>query len=335
MSNETLTVILIFISFCIVIFIFSVLKKIWYKIKFKKRYYIFPRTSIKGITSIAMVIALSVAVLILLTVITSNILSVVFRAFPGTRITIESILIKIGGLLFGPFIGMFIGMFTDLLSVTLTAGVFHYGYFIAAMSFGLLGGLVKTVLLFSSRNDLKFSIYSSLAIFVSGALAVLYFLFVGDNVLLIPFLPIQLTKVQVIIIIAAFVSLSIASIWFFLGLVRKKERKNRNKYFGTEIQPEKKKSIFNKDFILKYTPVLTCIMVAEVLVNVLMMPVFDADVSTLTLNTWIAIRLLLFIPMVIANLLIIFPVYAIVSPLVTYDYREDMVEDLNVPLYNG
>lgn len=331
--SESVTVILIFVSFCIVIFLVALIKKIFYKIMFKKRYYIFPRTSIKGITSIAMVIAMSVAVLILLVIITSNVVGVLFRAFPGTRITIESILIKIGGLLFGPFIGIFIGMFTDLLSVTLTAGVFHYGYFIAAMCFGLLSGLIRTIILFSSKNKLKFAIYTSLSILLVSVLAVLYFNFGStEQLLYIPFLPFDIQKNHIILVILIFILISIVSIWVFYFLSRKRENK-KNKVKKTFNNHSYLKKI-NSNFFEKYCPVIGCIIITEVLVNVLMMPVFDADISTLTINTWLAIRLALFTPMVFLNLFIIFPVYAIVSPLVTYDYRKDVIEDVSIPLYN-
>lgn len=331
--SESVTVILIFVSFCIVIFLVALIKKIFYKIMFKKRYYIFPRTSIKGITSIAMVIAMSVAVLILLVIITSNVVGVLFRAFPGTRITIESILIKIGGLLFGPFIGIFIGMFTDLLSVTLTAGVFHYGYFIAAMGFGLLSGLIRTIILFSSKNKLKFAIYTSLSILLVSVLAVLYFNFGStEQLLYIPFLPFDIQKNHIILVILIFILISIVSIWVFYFLSRKRENK-KNKVKKTFNNHSYLKKI-NSNFFEKYCPVIGCIIITEVLVNVLMMPVFDADISTLTINTWLAIRLALFTPMVFLNLFIIFPVYAIVSPLVTYDYRKDVIEDVSIPLYN-
>lgn len=331
--SQSLTVILIFISFCIVIFFVALIKKIFYKVMFKKRYYIFPRTSIKGITSIAMVIAMSVAVLILLVIVTSNVVGVLFRAFPGTRITIESILIKIGGLLFGPFIGIFIGMFTDLLSVTLTAGVFHYGYFIAAMCFGLLSGLVRTIILFSSKNKLKFAFYTSLSILLVSILAILYFNFGStEQLLYIPFLPFEIQKNHIILVIIAFIFLAIVSIWVFYFLSRRKENKKKSlkKTFGKVTYLKK----INLNFFEKYCPVIACIMITEVLVNVLMMPIFDAEISTLTINTWLAIRLALFVPMVFLNLFIIFPVYAIVSPLVTYDYRKDVVEDVAIPLYN-
>jgi len=64
----------------IVFIIFTVIKKIYYSIRFQKRFYIIPKTSVKGISNIAMVISISVAVIILLTVLSANTASVIFRA---------------------------------------------------------------------------------------------------------------------------------------------------------------------------------------------------------------------------------------------------------------
>ena len=134
LKDNPMFAVLVFLAFFLATLVVEIIKKIYYYFKSKKRYYVFPRPSVQGIANIAMTIALSVAVLMILTFVTSNLFSVLFRAFPGSRITIEGILIKIGGLLYGPFIGMFIGGLTDLFSILLTAGVFHYGYFIAGIA---------------------------------------------------------------------------------------------------------------------------------------------------------------------------------------------------------
>ena len=57
-----------------------------------------------------------------------------------------------------------------------------------------------------------------------------------------------------------------------------------------------------------------------------MMPYFDADLSTLMFEDWFAIRILLFIPMVIFNMIFIYPVYSIVAPLIKYNYRDDFID---------
>lgn len=99
-----------------------------------------------------MVISISIAIIIILTVLSAGILGIFFRAYPGWRSTIEGILIKIGGLMFGPIIGLFIGAITDLLTVILTAGMFHYGYFIAALAYGFFAGLIRTVINISKNK---------------------------------------------------------------------------------------------------------------------------------------------------------------------------------------
>jgi LytS/YehU family sensor histidine kinase len=83
-------------------------------------------------------------------------------------------LIKVGGLLFGPIIGVFIGAATDLLSIALTAGMFHYGYFIAAMMYGLLAGIVKSILNITKGKQVRFAFWSTLLIGIVGLASVLY-----------------------------------------------------------------------------------------------------------------------------------------------------------------
>lgn len=156
-------VLLVFAAFVLAIVIAIFCRKMYYRFKYRKRYYIFPRMSVKGIANVAMVVAISVAVILLLTIVTAGIMGVIFRAYPGWRITIEGILIKIGGLLFGPVIGLFVGALTDLLAIALTAGAFHYGYFFAAMCYGLIAGLVRSLWNASKGSTLTFSAYASIA----------------------------------------------------------------------------------------------------------------------------------------------------------------------------
>jgi hypothetical protein len=73
----------IFFGFIALLILIIVAKKILYRLKYKKRLYIFPRIGTKGIANIAMVISISVVALLLLTVLTAGILGVVFRAYPG------------------------------------------------------------------------------------------------------------------------------------------------------------------------------------------------------------------------------------------------------------
>jgi LytS/YehU family sensor histidine kinase len=55
--------------------------------------------------------------------------------------------------MFGPIIGLFIGAITDILTVILTAGMFHYGYFIAALAYGFFSGLVRTIINYTKNKS--------------------------------------------------------------------------------------------------------------------------------------------------------------------------------------
>lgn len=168
-------VLLTFFGFILILFLAGLAKKIWYRYALKKRYYIIPRTQIKGIANIAMVISMATAIIFSVTILSANGLGIIFRAYIGTRLTIEGILIKIGGLLFGPFLGIFIGAFTDLLTVILTSGIFHYGFFISAMGYGLLSGLVKTIIVLSKNHNFSLAVLNSFLLLILGLCTIIIF----------------------------------------------------------------------------------------------------------------------------------------------------------------
>lgn len=308
---NSIDMILIFVAFFASVLFCSGVKKAYYHFFKKKKYYIFPKTSVKGISAIAMTVALSVAVLILVTIITSNAMAILFRAFPGTRITIEAILIKIGGLLFGPFIGMFIGGITDLLTIALTAGIFHYGYFIAALTFGLIGGLVRTIINYSKNNTFKLTVMStvSLAIMCISVILFMYFTIPVDLEINFTFIiNFSFYSWHFMVFIAVLTIIAILMIFFF--------------YFVSN----KNKKGWCARHITTFIAVITLVFLTEIFVNIFMLPVFDADLSTLSYFQWIAIRSLLFVPMIIFNILVIWPIFEIVKPLVKYDYMDDVLD---------
>ncbi|WP_031488926.1 membrane protein [Ureaplasma canigenitalium] len=319
--------ILIFLAFVITFIIFTAIKKIYYSIKYQKRFYIIPRVSVKGISSIGMVISISVSIILLITIVSANAASIIFRAWPGTRVTLEGILIKIGGLLFGPILGIFIGAMTDLLSVALTAGVFHHGYLIASMAFGLIGGLIRTILTTSKKRDITFAIYSSITTVLIGAAVCLFLYFApgvseeGFNLQLFNN-DIKISAEIMVGMMAGFFGFSIVIVWLCLLIKHINEKINkRNKL------PNKKQSWF-----IVFAPVLVTILLTEAIVNVIMLPSFDVELTSLNYTQWLSIRALMFAPMIVVNLMIIYPIFKIVVPLIRYDYEDDVVEDKNVPL---
>lgn len=317
-------IILIFLAFLITFIIFTVIKKIYYSIRYQKRFYIIPRPSIKGISNIGMVISISVAVIILLTVLSANTASVIFRAWPGTRVTLEGILIKIGGLLFGPILGIFIGGMTDLLAVALTAGVFHHGYLIAAMAYGLIGGLIRIILTTSKKRDVPFAIYSSIATLFIGVIIVLFLYFapgIKDNGFSIQVFgfDLRVSSTTMIALISGFFVVSILVVWLCLLIKWLKKKYSKKTQKG--------------NWFVVFTPVLVTILLTEAVVNLLMMPSFDAELSSLKYTQWLSIRAALFPFMVVLNLMIIYPIFKIVVPLIKYEYEDDIVEDKSVPIH--
>lgn len=319
----------IFIAFLIALLLASIIKKIYYKVRYKKRFYILPKIGIKGIASIAMVIAISISIIILLTIVTADLMGVVFRAWPGTRITIEGMLIKIGGLLFGPFLGIFIGALTDLLAVSLTAGVFHYGYLIASMAFGLISGLISEIFKNSKHKNIQATIWSTIILVCIDVLVILYlYMDLGRSNINVEFLglAISVSPNLLIGIIGGFIAIGIIAIW--IGLYFYNKRISNNNKMLTQRQ-----IINKKTWYFNFSMILTCAIATDALINVLMMPKFDAELSSLLYEQWIAIRGVLFIPEVILNMLIIFPIFKIITPLINYDYHSELVEDSKIPVY--
>lgn len=158
-------IIVLFLCLFFFAILIDVAKKVWKVAKFKKKYHVFTQFSIKTITSIAMTISLSVAIILILSFLTSGAFNVFFIAYPGVRILIEGVLIKIGGLMFGPIVGVFIGATTDLLTIIISSCSFHYGFFFAAMFYGLISGYVKMLWNFTKKNNSIFIFGITILIF--------------------------------------------------------------------------------------------------------------------------------------------------------------------------
>ncbi len=157
-------IILIFLCLFFAAIFIDVIKKTWKDFKFKKKYHVSTQISIKIMTKIAMTISLSVAIILILSFLTSGIFNVFFIAYPGIRILIEGVLIKIGGLMFGPIIGVFIGAATDLLTIVISSCSFHYGFFFVAMFYGLISGYVQMLWNFTKKNNSIFTLIITILI---------------------------------------------------------------------------------------------------------------------------------------------------------------------------
>jgi hypothetical protein len=82
---------------------------------------------------------------------------------------------------------LFIGAATDILTVTLTAGMFHYGYFISALAYGFFSGIIKNILSLNKKKNLFVSLGISFILMVITSIFVDLYLFnisSGDNFVL-------------------------------------------------------------------------------------------------------------------------------------------------------
>lgn len=221
------TVLLIFVGLLLAIIAFLVIKKIYYRFHLYKRYYIVPRMEIAGITNVAMTIALSIAIILILTVLTAGILGIIFRAYPGWRITIEQFLIQLGGLTFGPIIGLFIGGITDLLTVALTSGMFHYGYFVICITYGLLAGLIRSVYMYGHQRIVWFCISSTILLVILDGLFSIFIAFQNYSTFDITLLSFALhfSKLSLIILISSVVGVVILVMWLVLIIFNRKGTK--------------------------------------------------------------------------------------------------------------
>ena len=427
---------ILFFVFLAIVFILLTIKKFYYRFYLKKKYNIIPRANTKGITSIGMTVALTVAIVLLLMIVTADVISVIFRAWVGTRIILEGILIKIGGLMFGPIIGLCIGAATDFLTISLTGGVFHIGYFISAAFFGLLGGMIKYIVNISNKNEFKFSLFSTILLVFTGIACFLTIYYLsGDQNLLEKYsvtvfaFDITLPQWGLVLIIEIFLLISIGIVWgLYLyrkihikrfnrgklleetfydhynlpslyrinylkikhiynkrlmkqeidalahvcsttsisvidldqlthtsnltkinhllakGLIEVNEKQEyqvssmfKCQFLSTDYKCAQEKKwikqylitknskVYNKSdsWFMAFAPVFVCIVIGEIIVNIMTVPAFDAALSTLNYNEWLLIRTLLFIPMVALNLLIIYPVFKIITPNVKLQYIDE------------
>lgn len=373
-------IILICFAFILTVILAASIKKLFYRWRYKKRYYVFPKLSNKGIAYIAMAISIAVATILLLAFLTAGILAVIFRAYPGWRITIEGILIKIGGLFFGPIIGIFIGAMTDILTVVLSAGSFHYGYFVIAIVYGFIGGLIRWLWNALRRDNIKFTFVITFVWMVTMALISTYLYFIPADTFIISIFnhSLHLNKLILNLMIGGlfiagaivlwtcmlyYNNYSLRILWNNLilrlkykinpktGCRKIKYKSNRQSFADQHLDwyaqncskiTKRKQKVWwlSKQKILNekinwfnyLVPVLGLILVCEPLVQSVLLPNFDVDFSAYGFEYWVAIRSFNLLWLTPLNIGVIFAVYKIIAPTVNYDYRTDLVEDLNIPV---
>lgn len=316
---DLFAVISLFFSLVALILGFLIVKKLYYRWHLKKRFFIIPRVSSHGISNIGMILALSIAIILFLILVTANAASLVFRLWAGTRILIEGVLIKIGGLLFGPIIGMCLGAAIDILTITYSGGLFHFGYFMSAILFGLIGGLIRMLVTNTNNSLFRFSLVSSIlstVIIMSSLIPIIISPTENYYISLFNF-DLSMSRNFVILLLVSLPIVGVSVLWLCYFIQSRQLKRNKNA------------KVWYKNF----APVFITILITEIVINIIFMPYFDASVSTLSYETWVATRIVLFLPMVVANVIIILPVYSIINPIFKYRYEDELVEDMDAPLY--
>ncbi len=142
-----------FIYFAVVfliIIVYLFFKNILFLFFFKRYPKNTPKIGVSNITTIAMIIAVAVSVVLVLMALAGGLTAALFRGYPGFRVTLELILVKISGLLFGPIIGIFSAATIDFLTVIFSGGVFNIGYVLGAILTGMIAGILREVLISTS-----------------------------------------------------------------------------------------------------------------------------------------------------------------------------------------
>lgn len=169
--------IIVYYVILVVLYCFLMIgRKFYFKYRRGISFAILPNLGIRNISSISMMTAMNIALIISISLLSNQIMGIFFKVYPGARFLIENILIKLGGILFGPWVGIFIGFSTDLLTVIFTSSVLNYGYFFAAMMNGFLGGLIHQIIYMKGKNQESLNIKKTIC---SIAFATVALFFVG------------------------------------------------------------------------------------------------------------------------------------------------------------
>ncbi|WP_238530702.1 glutamyl-tRNA amidotransferase [Mycoplasma wenyonii] len=261
----------------------------------------FPSLNINTISSIAMIIATNTAIIFTITFLTHNLLGIVFQIYPGSRLLIETILIKIGGGLYGPVIGILIGLLTDLLTVVLTSSVFNYGYLLAAVFNGFLGGFIYMFGESVSKKRWKNGQNAICVVALTALTATAYYFFHkatfidGSSVSLNIFSKsLEFPKLFFTGFLGVIGGLLLLGMIACLCL-------SSDKLFPSLSEKAEKWGVILRLTILNF--------LAYVLVDIITLPLFDIKISTLPFEQFFIMRNFFLIPSVVFSSLIIWKIF--------------------------
>lgn len=345
-TSSTLLALATSLIFVSIVFVALLAKKFYYYFYKRKRFFIFPRYDVKGITNVSMVIAIAVAVILLLIFITGGVAGFLFRAYPGTRVTFELILVKVSGILFGPVVGFISGALIDLLTFSLSAGVFHYGYFISVALAGLLSGTLRSVITMSNNKVWRIALFSSIYLLGTTAIVILMFDFFsgitqsGLNVNLAGIIDLHLSFTVFLLLIIGFIAFSILIIWILVWISsliakrkRLKARLNTYQQSFDQLNREQRRSSDRNQWISWLIISIVVSVSCTLVIYITLLPVFDSMLDKQPYQWWLGLRLISTLPLTLLDIAVIFPILLLVVSLMKYDDKESVFAELHEPLF--
>ncbi|ATQ35249.1 hypothetical protein CG007_00480 [Mesoplasma entomophilum] len=128
--------------------------------------FISPTFNTKNITYMGIMIACSVSVTVVISLVAP------ITVFPPIRVAFEGIMIKITGMIFGPIIGLIVGLITELLTMLFIPSFIHPAYFIVAIGFGFWAGMASFTFKLKSKH--QWITVVIITLFIIAATAFLY-----------------------------------------------------------------------------------------------------------------------------------------------------------------
>lgn len=113
----------------------------------KGELFISPTFNTKNITYMGIMIACSVSVTVVISLVAP------ITVFPPIRVAFEGIMIKITGMIFGPIIGLIVGLITEFLTMLFIPSFIHPAYFVVAIGFGFWAGLASFTFKFEAKKQ--------------------------------------------------------------------------------------------------------------------------------------------------------------------------------------
>lgn len=278
-------------------------KKLYYRFTTNQEYIIIPKLETHGISSVSMITAMNIALIITISMLSNQMMGWLFKIYPGARFLVENILIKIGGILFGPIIGAFIGFSTDLLTVILTSSVLNYGYFVSAIMNGFLGGLINLLIRMKDPKKHKPAI-------LAGAMAIGSLIYLGillhsnhggDSLYRVQFLSLSFSLHWALIFVFVALMLSVALIYLWISVLAF-NRVNEEEFRDVAWVHKYSKMY---EFFLIF--VVNCSI--YLIVDAVALPLFDIKLSALPYEQFLVARIVTSIPSVILFTNIIWYIY--------------------------